>query len=61
MQCSTIAKVFEKLQVPVAPTYVSGELQANVVPSIAVSHEVSRQLAKRQHDVTEVEGSCIKV
>ena len=33
---------FEALQVAVASVYVSGELQANVVSSIAVSHEVSR-------------------
>lgn len=38
--------------------YLSRELQADLVAAVAVAHEVLAQLSVRQHDVTEVEGSC---
>jgi len=38
--------------------YLPREFQANVVSSLAVRHEVARQLAVRQHHISEVQGAC---
>ena len=38
--------------------HLAGELKADLVASMPVAHEVLAELAIREHDITEVEGSC---